>query len=281
MTTGQDPGPAVGVTGVTETPEIMESPECQKSAESPSASEAADASDASDASDAPDASRRAGAQRGIAALSLPYQVVAAVALAVVGVLACVHLGMVFLHVAPSNTLSKQHGEAIDEWVYPEFEQNWKLFAPNPLQQNIAVQARAQVRTAEGQWETTGWIDLSAQDGDAIRGNLLPSHTDQNELRRGWDFYTASHDSTNKPNGLRGALSERYIRRIVLLRFAGQDMGGQVERIQVRSETTWVKAPSWSDEKTNNRPAHRVLPWWSVTAADLADGARAEGSEAVR
>ena len=87
--------------------------------------------------------------RGIAALSLPYQVAAAVSLALIAVLAGVHLAMVFLHVAPSNTATKQYGKAVDGWVYPEFEQNWKLFAPNPLQQNIAVQVRAEVATSDG------------------------------------------------------------------------------------------------------------------------------------
>ncbi|MGW7050265.1 DUF5819 family protein [Streptomyces sp. NPDC054887] len=233
------------------------------------------------ATDAPQAPRAAGIPGGgIAALSRPYQAVAALALAFVGVVACVHVGMVFLHVAPSNTLTKQNSEAIDDWVYPEFEQNWKLFAPNPLQQNIAVQVRAQVRTDGGQWKTTDWIDLSAEDGEAIRGNLLPSHTVQNALRRAWDFYTASHDNANKPNGMRGALSERYVRRTVMLRLARQDLGGEVVRIQVRSETKWVKAPSWSEEKTNSTPAHRVLPWWPVTEADLPEGAR-RASEAAR
>ncbi|MGR8009439.1 DUF5819 family protein [Streptomyces hypolithicus] len=226
----------------------------------------------------PAGARAPGAAGGIAALSRPYQAVAALALATVGAVACVHLGMVFLHVAPSNTVSKEHGEVVDDWVYPEFEQNWKLFAPNPLQQNIAVQVRAQVRAADGQWRTTDWIDLSAQDGEAIRGNLLPSHTVQNTLRRGWDFYTASHDEANRPNGTRGALSERYIRRIVMLRFADQDLGGKVERIQVRSETLWVKAPPWSKEKTNSRPAHRALPWWSITEADLPEGAERAARE---
>lgn len=69
--------------------------------------------------------------RGIAGLSLPYQVVAAVALAVVGLLAVGHVAMVFLHVAPDNTVSKEYGEEVGAWVFPEFEQNWKLFAPNP------------------------------------------------------------------------------------------------------------------------------------------------------
>ncbi|MCT4354844.1 DUF5819 family protein [Streptomyces sp. Je 1-79] len=218
---------------------------------------------------------RAGA--GIASLSLPYQVVAAVALAVVGVLGCAHLAMVFLHVAPSNTLTKQHGEAVDDWVYPEFEQNWKLFAPNPLQQNVAVQVRARVAGADGAARTTGWIDLTAQDAEAIRGSLVPSHAEQNQLRRAWDFYLNSHTEDHRPNGLRGRLSESYVRRIVMLRLDEQRLGGVVERIQLRSATRAVPAPSWSNEKIGTEPVHRELPWWTVSAADLPDGARADGA----
>ncbi|MCZ7459162.1 DUF5819 family protein [Streptomyces sp. WMMC940] len=224
-----------------------------------------DATGAGDPGEAPLRERPSG---GIAALSLPYQVVAAVALGLVAVLACVHLAMVFLHVAPSNTLTKQHGKGIDEWIYPEFEQNWKLFAPNPLQQNIAVQVRAEVAGRDGSRRTSDWIDLSAEDGEAIRGNLLPSHVHQNELRRGWDFYSNSHTDDNKPNGLRGQLSERYVRRIVMTRLDKNDLGGRVERIQLRSTTRSVKAPPWSREKIDTRPYYRVLPWWTVTTADL-------------
>ncbi|MER5363895.1 DUF5819 family protein [Streptomyces sp. NPDC002722] len=212
-----------------------------------------------------------GPRAGMAALSLPYQIVAAVALSVIGLVACGQLVMVFLHVAPSNTLTKQHGEAVDEWVYPEFEQNWKLFAPNPLQQNIAVHVRAEIAGADGR-RTTPWMSLSGEDGKAIRGNLLPSHVHQNELRRGWDFYLSSHDNENRANGLRGQLSERYIRRIVMLRLGEHDYGGTVERIQVRSEVRSVAAPAWSEEKISTRPSYRVLPWWTVTPDDLPESA---------
>ncbi|MGP9019855.1 DUF5819 family protein [Streptomyces sp. BR1] len=212
--------------------------------------------------------------RGIAALSLPYQIVGALALALVAVVAVVHIAMVFLHVAPSNTVTKQHGKVVDDWIYPEFEQNWKLFAPNPLQQNIAVQARAEIVMPDGTRKTTGWIDLSAMDGSGIRSNPLPSHTQQNELRRGWEFFVTSHTDDNKPNGLRGELSERYIHRIVMLRLGAHRDGGTVERVQVRSVTTSVKAPRWSDEKIDTRPYYRVVPWWTVTPADLPAGAGA-------
>ncbi|MGX1669887.1 DUF5819 family protein [Streptomyces sp. NPDC055400] len=217
---------------------------------------------------------------GLSALSLRYQIAAACALVVIVLGACVHVAMVFLHVAPPNTVSKEYGGAVDGWIYPEFEQNWKLFAPNPLQQNIAVQARAEIRTADGGTRTTGWYDLSAQDGADIDGNLLPSHTQQNELRRAWDFYVSAHDSENRPNGLRGQLSERYIRRIVVLRLshedglttAGKAATGEkatIARVQVRSRTTNVVPPPWSDEKVDSKPLYREVPWWTVTAADRA------------
>ncbi|MEV7883817.1 DUF5819 family protein [Streptomyces sp. NPDC002817] len=213
---------------------------------------------------------------GVAALSLRYQIGAALALAIVAVTVCVHLGMTFLHVAPANAVTKQHGKAIDDWIYPEFEQNWKLFAPNPLQQNIAVQVRAQVLTADGTVRTTGWYDLSAEDGRAIDGNLLPSHTQQNELRRAWDFFTATHGTDNRPVGLRGALSETYLRRIVVMRLDRDDAAGSdgsVERVQVRSRTTSVRPPKWSQEQVSEKPLYRELPWWSVTPADLPGGGR--------
>jgi hypothetical protein len=211
---------------------------------------------------------------GVAALSPRYQVGAALALALVAVAACVHLGMVFLHVAPSNTVTKQHGKAIDEWIYPEFEQNWKLFAPNPLQQNVAVQVRALVRTPDGTSRETGWYDLSALDGRLIDGNLLPSHTQQNELRRAWDFYASAHDSQNRPVGLRGDLSERYLRRVAVLGVAREHAGGKgavVESVQVRSRTTNVPPPKWSEEQVSDKPMVRELPWWPVPESDREDG----------
>ncbi|WP_399927349.1 DUF5819 family protein [Streptomyces kanamyceticus] len=221
---------------------------------------------------------------GIAGLKLGHQIAAACALVLVAVAACVHVGMLFLHVAPSNTLTKQHGDAVDAWIYPEFEQNWKLFAPNPLQQNIAVQARAELRTADGGVRTTDWYDLSARDGADIDGNLLPSHTQQNELRRAWDFYAGSHDAQNRPIGLRGQLSERYIRRIAYMRLDRERPGGkgdEIVRVQLRSRTTNVRPPKWSEEKVSPKPVHRLLPWWSVTPDDLplASGGTSEnGSE---
>ncbi|WP_420856259.1 DUF5819 family protein [Streptomyces malaysiense] len=216
------------------------------------------------------------ARRGLAALSPRYQAVAALAVAVIGVGVGVHLLMVFLSLAPQNTVSKEHGKAVEAWVFPEFEQNWKLFAPNPLQQNIAVQVRADVRMKDGSVSTTGWTDLSAQDGAAIKGNPAPSHTQQNELRRAWDFVTATHTADNRPVGMRGSLSEEYLRRIAVMRLYRTDPTrriGVIQRVQVRSRTINVQPPSWSGERVPDKPVYRTLPWWTVSAAEAAGGVR--------
>lgn len=214
------------------------------------------------------------ARVGMAGLSTGYRVVAGLVMVGVGLLASVHLGMVFLHVAPSNTLSKEHAETVNKWIYPEFEQNWKLFAPNPLQQNISVHVRAEVVSADGDHSTTRWMSLTAEDAAAIRSNPLPSHADQNELRRAWDFFVNSHDDKNRSTGTRGVLAEAYLRRIVMLRLEGHDYGGTVERIQLRSSSRRVAAPPWSTEKISTRPMYHELGWWNVSTDDLPEGSAA-------
>lgn len=212
-------------------------------------------------------------------LSLPSRMVIAAAVSVVAVAVAIHLAMMFLHVSPSNTLSKRYGAAIDDYALPEYEQNWKLFAPNPLQQNTAVQARAELRVHDGgAATTTGWVDLTARDGAAVHHNPLPSHTQQNELRRAWELFLDSHDARNRPDGRRGELSERYIRRIVLGRLHAEwTARGRIDRVQVRSVTTPVGPPPWNGERVSYQPAYRVVPWWSVSAADIPGSAGSAGS----
>ncbi|WP_432066966.1 DUF5819 family protein [Streptomyces sp. C10-9-1] len=218
---------------------------------------------------------------GVAGLSTTYRVLAAVCAAGIASVACVHLAMVFLHVAPSNTLTKRHGDAVQAWVYPEFEQNWKLFAPNPLQQNISVEARAEYTDAGGSRRTSDWINLTERDAEAIRGNLLPSHIHQNQLRRGWDFYLGAHADGARPDSLRARLSERYLRRIAMQRLEGEELGGAVQRIQLRSSSQAIEPPSWSPEKVDTRPVYNVQPWWTVTAADLPGGVTGGRTEEAR
>lgn len=203
----------------------------------------------------------------VAALSLPGRIVVAVTVGAVAVGALLHLGMVFLYVAPSNTLSKEHAAAVNDYIYPEFEQNWKLFAPDPLQQNVHIEARAEVGKPGGGTETTGWLDLTGMDIAAMRHDPLPSHTQQNELRRAWGYYTDTHDAQEQPTSGDGSdLSRTYLQRIIQGRLGPRLNGGTVLRIQARAATTPVAQPSWSVGASTPTTQYRTLPWWIVESA---------------
>ncbi|WP_329456831.1 DUF5819 family protein [Streptomyces sp. NBC_01497] len=226
---------------------------------------------AAEAADGADGTGQRRSGPGIAGLPRRYRIVAGVGLVAALALVCTHLAMVFFYVAPANAVSKQHAQLINRWVNPEFEQNWKLFAPNPLQQNIHVQARFDTVDASGRSSVSGWRDLSGEDGAAILHNPLPSHTEQNELRRAWDYFTQTHDAKERPIGSRGKLSEAYLRRIVVLRFGKDHLPGRLTGIEVRSATTAVAPPAYAKERVDTRTFYRTFPWWTVGPGDVPGG----------
>ncbi|MFE9422392.1 DUF5819 family protein [Kitasatospora sp. NPDC006697] len=199
--------------------------------------------------------------------SLPALLVLSVAGAVLVAASAVLVGALLLADAPPNSFSQRHQTELDGLVYPEFEQNWRLFAPDPLQENVAVQAR--VRSAAGDG---GWVDLTARDVAAIRGNPFPSHADQNLLRRAWDFYDSTHDGQEAPTaGVRSQLADEYLKRIALQRLGREAGGTPVTAVELRASTTAVAPPSWSPNRSAAAgPQLRQLPWWPVAAADWAD-----------
>ncbi|MFF0414498.1 DUF5819 family protein [Kitasatospora sp. NPDC004745] len=200
--------------------------------------------------------------------SAPAQLVLGLAGAVLVVATGLFLAAVFLHVAPPNALSRQYRAEVDGLVYPEFEQNWKLFAPNPLQQNVSLDARVRTVGDGGATTTRDWTGLTAQDLAAVRGNPAPSHVDQNLLRRAWDFYDGSHSPQDDSlTNARGKLAEQYLKRIALQRIGREVAGERILEIEFRVTATTVPPPSWSGEAAPAAPKARELPWWPVGDED--------------
>ncbi|MHA6761502.1 DUF5819 family protein [Streptacidiphilus sp. PAMC 29251] len=200
--------------------------------------------------------------------SLPSRLLLALAAAALLCATGWHLGTVFLSIAPGNPASQRYSTQINAHVYPEFEQNWQLFAPNPLQNNIAVQARVQTLTADGGRPQSGWTDLTAQDVAHVRGDLAPSHVDQNLLRRAWDYYSSWHSLPSEDSqGSGGPLSKEYLKRIALQRLGRDWHGSPINQIQFRIATTPVAGPPWTGATRNPRTTYQTLTWWVVEDDD--------------
>lgn len=178
-----------------------------------------------------------------------------------------HLGMVFLTLAPGNSVSSHYRKQINGYIYPELGQNWRLFAPNPLLWNEAIGARVQTTGKDGTRHTWEWVNLTTPHIEAVKHNPLPSHLDQDLLRGSWIFYTANHDRHNRPIGMRGELSTKYVQRIALQSFGRKWNGEKIVAVQLASRTTAVAPPPWTAQRPSDNTDYQVVPWWPVADRD--------------
>jgi hypothetical protein len=181
----------------------------------------------------------------------------------------VHVLLVFLYVAPPNAISKAYSRQVNAWVRPMFEQNWRLFAPNPQSVNRQISARIKQTAPDGTTKVSGWIDLTAADDSAVKHNVFPSHTAQNMLRQAWNSYLKTHGGSNRTRSERALMMEKYLRNIAADRVAAQ-RGDTFDSIQLRVISRPIAAPG---AVVGSRPAAaaptraetRYLPWWKVAS----------------
>ncbi len=202
-------------------------------------------------------------------LSRPAGLVVAVATAVCVITAVVHMCLVFLYVAPPNTVSQRYERQVDAWIYPYFEQNWQLFAPNPESAPQRVSARPATTSADGVRHAGDWVDLTAADDAAVRHNPFPSHTAQNMLRRAWIAYSETQGGSDRSESERGRMLQRYLLDIATQRLAAHGRRG-FDAVQLRVVTRPVPPePQGAGSGVPRRMSSstRYLPWWQVTSHD--------------
>lgn len=222
-------------------PETTGTPGSPGSAEPPEVSESPDTPAAAAAGAGP----AAWWSRGLVAL---------VALLVTGVVA-VHLSATFLYNAPTNPVSQKYAGPLKSWMTPVFSQNWQLFAPNPLSEQIDVQARGSL---VGSGKVTAWRDVSAVDVQGTVHDPVPSQITLNALRNAVLEWLSTHDASGNPTGPQSGVAQEYLGDLVVDRLTAQ-IGGQYSTIQIRLVFTLLPGPGRT--KAQTAPQARTLSWW--------------------
>jgi hypothetical protein len=177
-----------------------------------------------------------------------------------------HVLLVFLHVAPPNVVSQRYSSQINGWIYPLFEQSWRLFAPDPESETRQILARTMHTAPDGTRQVSDWFDLTAVDESDIEHNFFPSHTTQNMLRRAWASYLELHGSDDRSNSERALMIQKYLRNIAVDRVAGQ-RHSTFEAIQLQVITRPIAAPGAASGADGNAltpsAETRYLPWWKA------------------
>jgi hypothetical protein len=84
-----------------------------------------------------------------------------------------HFTLIQLSNMPLSPLKLQYSDAIDRYVNPFFTQNWQLFAPQPIDEDLALMARGRFRDPHtGLAQTTPWLNVTEPLIDEVRKNRL-------------------------------------------------------------------------------------------------------------
>lgn len=200
------------------------------------------------------------------------RLVLALAALAIAATALYHLSITFLTNSPANTVSDKFAEPIGKWVYPWFEQNWRLFAPNPMSQNFTIETRV---ATDCYRNVTPWYNLSQMDYDTILHNPFPGHTEQNELRRAWtDGYSATHDQSDVGTTGRAEMMRQYLVNIALDRvrpLSGKDgvPSGAITNIEFRVTTSDI--PPADDPHQVQQPTVHIIPWRQISPDTVSYG----------
>jgi hypothetical protein len=202
----------------------------------------------------------------LTALPLPLRFATRAAAVLLAGVALLHLVFVFLHVAPANPISQRYARQVQGWIYPFFEQNWRLFAPDPESSVPQISARTLHTSADGAEQVSGWFDLTAVDNAGVRHDPFPSHTNQNMLRRAWSGYLDTHGTSDVSYSDRAVMWQEYLRNIAVDRVSAARHGA-IDAIQLRVRTSPVARSDASGHitpVTASAVGTRSLPWWKVT-----------------
>ncbi|HEX5691991.1 MAG TPA: DUF5819 family protein [Roseiflexaceae bacterium] len=76
------------------------------------------------------------------------------------VVLCVHFAMTLVYLMPLNPIVLRLAPAVERYMAPWFIQDWRLFAPNPIDETRVLLVKCRLRQPNGAIVETTWADTS-------------------------------------------------------------------------------------------------------------------------
>lgn len=135
--------------------------------------------------------------------SEPPPIAKGIAFFLVGLVA-IHFAVTFLWNAPANPIKDSVGGQVSGYMRPFFQQNWSLFAPNPVNAEDELLVRAQVADPQtGELHTTDWEQPTRLEWTLVHHNPAPSRASRVTSNLHRRAYTAWSDLTDEQQEIVG------------------------------------------------------------------------------
>ncbi|WP_433933507.1 DUF5819 family protein [Sorangium cellulosum] len=92
--------------------------------------------------------------------------------ALLGAALCFHFAMTLAYLTPQNPLKLRFARLIDGYMNPLLQQNWHLFAPDPITDTRLLMVACRLRAPDGSTTETGWTDITTPYWEAHLENRL-------------------------------------------------------------------------------------------------------------
>lgn len=79
---------------------------------------------------------------------------------ILSIVLLIHFGFTFLYLSPENDWKDKHWNTIFAYMNPLFTQNWKLFAPDPSDQQLNMDMRVQYIDQSDKTRETDWYSIT-------------------------------------------------------------------------------------------------------------------------
>jgi hypothetical protein len=73
---------------------------------------------------------------------------------------CVHFGMTLAYLTPLNPILLHIAPVVEGYMAPWFAQDWRLFAPHPIDETRKLMVSCRLQQADGRTVETAWADVS-------------------------------------------------------------------------------------------------------------------------
>lgn len=78
----------------------------------------------------------------------------------------IHFAITLVYLMPLNPITLRIAPLVERYMAPWFVQNWRLFAPNPINETRMLLVTCRLRQADGTTVETTWVDVSTPLWDA-------------------------------------------------------------------------------------------------------------------
>jgi hypothetical protein len=142
-------------------------------------------------------------------------------------------------------------------MVPYFAQDWRLFAPEPVETDRSVLVRAKIVDAQGRDRVSPWLDVTSPEFAHTTGHVFPSRISRLSI----GVYDCVADAEAQEGKER---AEAFARTLATLAARAQ-WGDSVTLVQMRFVERVFPQLSEREDSDVNEVRCRDLPWWSADA----------------